>query len=204
MAPLLINPSSSRHVITDTYPRNWLRAKHARNSRVWKHKEVLPYRSRLTREITQLERELLMKHHRSQASKTERLYPRQSEATLRLCSHIYTGKTLFMHSFIRFLCVLFVCFCFVVLGFELGLTLDRQASHLIGRRSTTWAPPPALFLCVGYFCDRVSGTICLGWPWTKILLIFPSWVARITDTDSLFYFLTGNLWTTDLSLVLGL
>jgi hypothetical protein len=61
----------------------------------------------------------------------------------------------------------------IVLWFEL------MASHLVGRRSTTWAT--ALF-CVGYFWDRVSKTICLGWLWTWILLISVSWVARITDT----------------------
>jgi hypothetical protein len=43
-----------------------------------------------------------------------------------------------------------------VLGFEL------RASHLLGRWSTTWATPPAL-LCVGFFQDRISWTICPGW-----------------------------------------
>jgi hypothetical protein len=28
---------------------------------------------------------------------------------------------------------------------------------------------------------RVSKTFCLGWPWTAILLIATSWIARITD-----------------------
>jgi hypothetical protein len=32
----------------------------------------------------------------------------------------------------------------------------------------------------GLFWDRVSWTICLGWLWTKILLISASWVARVT------------------------
>jgi hypothetical protein len=31
----------------------------------------------------------------------------------------------------------------------------------------------------GFFWDRVSQTICLGWLWTMILLIFASWAARI-------------------------
>jgi hypothetical protein len=39
--------------------------------------------------------------------------------------------------------------------------------------------PPALF-CVGYFWERVSPSICLGWPQTAILLISASWVVRIT------------------------
>jgi hypothetical protein len=34
--------------------------------------------------------------------------------------------------------------------------------------------------CSGYFGDRISQTICLGWPWTMILLILASQVARIT------------------------
>jgi hypothetical protein len=29
--------------------------------------------------------------------------------------------------------------------------------------------------------DRVSQTICPGWLWMVILLIFASWIARITD-----------------------
>jgi hypothetical protein len=44
---------------------------------------------------------------------------------------------------------------------------------------TTWATPPALF-CDGFFWDRVSQTICLGWVQTAVLLISASWVARIT------------------------
>jgi hypothetical protein len=39
--------------------------------------------------------------------------------------------------------------------------------------STPWATWPALF-CDGFFQDRVSRTICLGWLWNPI-----SWVARI-------------------------
>jgi hypothetical protein len=39
---------------------------------------------------------------------------------------------------------------------------------------TPWATPPALF------GDSVSQTICLGWLQTAILLMFASWVARIT------------------------
>jgi hypothetical protein len=39
------------------------------------------------------------------------------------------------------------------------------------------------FLCDGVFWDRVLQTICLGWPWTTILLISASWVARITGVS---------------------
>jgi hypothetical protein len=35
--------------------------------------------------------------------------------------------------------------------------------------------------CSGYLGDWVSWTICLGWPWTMILPISTSQVARITD-----------------------
>jgi hypothetical protein len=41
---------------------------------------------------------------------------------------------------------------------------------------------PALF-CDGFFRDRVSRTICLGWFRTAILLIPASWVAKITDVS---------------------
>jgi hypothetical protein len=41
---------------------------------------------------------------------------------------------------------------------------------------------PALF-CVGYFPDRVSGTICPGWLWTMILQISASWVDRTTGVS---------------------
>jgi hypothetical protein len=47
---------------------------------------------------------------------------------------------------------------------------------------THWGIPPALF-CVQCFQDRVLRTICLGWPWTVILLIYASWVARITGVS---------------------
>jgi hypothetical protein len=69
-------------------------------------------------------------------------------------------------------------FIFGVLGFEL------RALHLLGRQSSTWPTPPALF-CVGYFWDRVSRTICLGWLQTEILLISASWVPRVTGVSHL-------------------
>jgi hypothetical protein len=33
--------------------------------------------------------------------------------------------------------------------------------------------------CSGYFGDRISGTICLNWPWTVVLLTSASHLARI-------------------------
>jgi hypothetical protein len=36
------------------------------------------------------------------------------------------------------------------------------------------------FFCEGFFWDKVSWTISLGWLWTKILPISASWVVRIT------------------------
>jgi hypothetical protein len=58
------------------------------------------------------------------------------------------------------------------------------------------ATPPALFFVKGssvFFCEGVSRTICLGWLWTTILLISPSWVTRITGESHwhpvlIFYF----------------
>jgi hypothetical protein len=41
------------------------------------------------------------------------------------------------------------------------------------------APLPAL-LCKGFFQDRVSWTLCPGWPQTMIVLISASWIVRIT------------------------
>jgi hypothetical protein len=36
---------------------------------------------------------------------------------------------------------------------------------------------------MGFFQDRVSWTICLGWLWTSILLISASRVARMTGVS---------------------
>jgi hypothetical protein len=58
-------------------------------------------------------------------------------------------------------------------GFELSV------SCFLGRHSTTWTTPLAL-LCVVFFQDRVSWTICLDWLQTTILVISASWVARTT------------------------
>jgi hypothetical protein len=69
----------------------------------------------------------------------------------------------------------YLFFVAVVLGFKL------KASRLLGKCCTTWATPPILF--VEYFQDRVSRTICPGWPWTAILLISEPWVARITGVN---------------------
>jgi hypothetical protein len=46
---------------------------------------------------------------------------------------------------------------------------------------TLWTIPPAL--CDGFFWDRVSQTIWLGWLWTIILLISASLVARTTGAN---------------------
>jgi hypothetical protein len=45
--------------------------------------------------------------------------------------------------------------------------------------TSPWATPPVLFLW-WVFGDRVTWTICPGWLQIVILLISPSWVARIT------------------------
>jgi hypothetical protein len=51
--------------------------------------------------------------------------------------------------------------------------------YLLGRLSITWAISPAL-ICVRYIPDKVSPTIYQGWLQTATLLIFASWVAKIT------------------------
>jgi hypothetical protein len=71
-----------------------------------------------------------------------------------------------------------------------GLKLARQVlCHL--------SSPPALF-CVGYFQDRGSWIIFLGWPWTLIFLISASWV-RIIDVShwcpaNSFFFFFYETW----------
>jgi hypothetical protein len=56
-------------------------------------------------------------------------------------------------------------------------------------------------LCVnvGYVQDRVCQTICLSWPWTMILLISASWVARIRGMSHqlllTFFFFSAGDWT---------
>jgi hypothetical protein len=44
-----------------------------------------------------------------------------------------------------------------------------------------WATPPAIYS--GYFGNRVSQSICSGWPATTILPISASQVAKITDVS---------------------
>jgi hypothetical protein len=61
----------------------------------------------------------------------------------------------------------FFPFFFAVLGLELRVFILNQP-----------------FSVMGFFQDRVSKTICLGWLWTMILLISASWVARITDVST--------------------
>jgi hypothetical protein len=63
---------------------------------------------------------------------------------------------------------------------------------------TPWVTPSALF-SDGFFRDRVSQAIYLGWLWTIILLISASWVAGITCVSHqrpvdflLFFFCLGT------------
>jgi hypothetical protein len=68
-----------------------------------------------------------------------------------------------------------------------------QGLILVHRHSTTWVTPSALF-CVGYFQDRVLGTICLGWPITWIFLISASWLARITGMSHRAWIFIWLVW----------
>jgi hypothetical protein len=52
------------------------------------------------------------------------------------------------------------------------------------RHFTIWAIPLVHFALV-IFGDGVLQTICLGWPWTAILPILASQVARITGNEPL-------------------
>jgi hypothetical protein len=69
----------------------------------------------------------------------------------------------------------------VIIFFLVDLGFELRALHLQSRHSTTWATPGGVTpFCCGYFEDGISWTICLGWPWTLILPISASQVARIT------------------------
>jgi hypothetical protein len=58
-------------------------------------------------------------------------------------------------------------------------------SFMLGRRTTTWATLPAHF-CDGYFRDRILRTVCFDCLQTAILLIFASWVTKITGVSHWF------------------
>jgi hypothetical protein len=53
--------------------------------------------------------------------------------------------------------------------------LAKQVLYSLGHTSSPF--------CSGYFGDRVSQTVCLGWPQTMILLISASQVAKITGVS---------------------
>jgi hypothetical protein len=50
----------------------------------------------------------------------------------------------------------------------------------LGRYSYPLSHSTSPFFNNGFFQDRISWTICLGWLWTVILLISASWAPRIT------------------------
>jgi hypothetical protein len=51
------------------------------------------------------------------------------------------------------------------------------------------------YLCEGFFWDRVSWAVCPGWVWTSILLIYASWVARLTGGSHRRLAVLGSLRT---------
>jgi hypothetical protein len=80
--------------------------------------------------------------------------------------HIRVPSTADFSSKQPFLFLFFIYFIlFALLRFELGPTLHQP------------------FLCCRVFWESVSQTICWGWFWTEILLIFASWVAGITGVS---------------------
>jgi hypothetical protein len=51
------------------------------------------------------------------------------------------------------------------------------------------------FFCEGFFWDRVTQTIFLGWLWTLILLISASWIARITGMLGVSLLIEAPIWS---------
>jgi hypothetical protein len=64
--------------------------------------------------------------------------------------------------------------------FLVGLSLNSSLQVCKSRHSTTWDIPPFHFAVIILEME-VSQPICLGWPWTTILLTSASQVSRITD-----------------------
>jgi hypothetical protein len=59
-----------------------------------------------------------------------------------------------------------------------GLGFELRALCWQSNSTTAWATPPVIF-CSGYFGVGIPWTICPGWPWTTILPISASQIARI-------------------------
>jgi hypothetical protein len=100
----------------------------------------------------------------------------------------------------------------IVINLLTVLGLELRALYLLGGALIAWATPSAHF-CEGFFWDRVSWTICPGWPWISILLISASWVSGITggshqhpaQNSFYFNFLRGaGVWTLGFALALSL
>jgi hypothetical protein len=70
-------------------------------------------------------------------------------------------------------------FSFHFSGGGMGLGFELRDSHLHSRCSTTWTTLPVQF-SLTILEMGVSQTMGTGWPWTAILLISASQVARIT------------------------
>jgi hypothetical protein len=98
----------------------------------------------------------------------------------------------------------------------------KLVSYFLGRYSTTWPLEPLTalfciiifffavlwlelrtyilshsnspFFCDGFFQDRVSWTVCLGWLRTVMLLISASWVARSTSVSHQHPACIGCFW----------
>jgi hypothetical protein len=90
----------------------------------------------------------------SMLSQMPRFLPFLEINNIPLCGHVWA-----------FFCFLF----FAVLRLEL--------------RAYTLSHSTVPCLCVRYFWDIVSQTICQSWLWSTILLISASWVARITGVS---------------------
>jgi hypothetical protein len=103
----------------------------------------------------------------------------QNHALLYYSSVIYINIYIYMHIYvyIHILTFIYFCCCFLVRQeFELRILA------LQNKNFSSWAMHPRSFLS-GYFEDIVSQTICLGWPWTVVLPISASQVAKMTDMN---------------------
>jgi hypothetical protein len=94
---------------------------------------------------------------------------------IRACNVVFSNSPC-LHPFT------FNSYMFVCIYFFGSPGVELRASCLLVRHCTFGATLTTLF-SVEYFWNRVSRTVCLGWLRTLILLIYASWVARITGVS---------------------
>jgi hypothetical protein len=116
-------------------------------------------------------------HHVPQTGPEIMIFLPQSLGITDVCHHAQNGGSLLTYSWgclkPTFLSFLFFFFSGGIRVWTQGLKLARQVLYNLSHTSSPF--------CVGYFQDRVSQTIYLGWPGMEILLMSASLVASITD-----------------------